>query len=187
LLYRDGDRIIEQSRTLPNRLLGPQVRRIGEDAVNAVRATVNGLVLVGLAEGVVLGFAYVAADLEHPVLFAFATGVLATVPFGAPVVFSIASLMLVGQSHVTAGILVFVAGCVVVFIADHFIRPWLIGSTARIPFLWVLLGIFGGLETFGLVGLFLGPAIISVLLAIWRDAAAMSAARGDDAQGATPN
>ena len=37
--------------------------------------------------------------------------------------------------------------------------------------LWVLLGIFGGLETFGLLGLFLGPAIMAVALAIWRDAA----------------
>jgi predicted PurR-regulated permease PerM len=38
----------------------------------------------------------------------------------------------------------------------------------------VLLGIFGGLETFGLLGLFLGPAIISILLAIWRDGAEKS-------------
>jgi predicted PurR-regulated permease PerM len=174
-LYRDGPRIIEQSKTLTNRLLGPPVRRIGEDAVNAVRATVNGLVLVGLAEGVVLGFAYVAAGLPHPVLFAFATGVLATVPFGAPLVFGIAALLLLAQSQVTAGILIFLFGWVVVFVADHFVRPILIGSAAQIPFLWVLLGIFGGLETFGLVGLFLGPAIISVLLAIWRDAVEMSA------------
>src|SRR5262249_34796154 len=158
------------------RLLGPPARRLGTDAINAVRATVNGLVLVGLAEGVALGFAYVAAGLPHPVLFAAATGVLAAVPFGAPLIFGIASLTLIAQSHVTAGTLIFLFGCVVAFIADHFVRPVLIGSAARIPFLWVLLGIFGGLETFGLVGLFLGPAIISVLLAIWRDAVAMRAA-----------
>jgi len=52
----------------------------------------------------------------------------------------------------------------------------LIGSSTRLPFLWVLLGIFGGLETFGLVGLFLGPAIMSVVLAIWRDVVTMNAA-----------
>jgi len=176
-LYRDGPRLIEESKTIADRLFGPPARHMGRDAVNAVRATVNGLVLVGFGEGVLLGFAYLAAGLPHPILFAFATGVLATVPFGAPLVFAIASLMLVTQSKVTAGILIFLFGCVVVFVADHFIRPVLIGSTARIPFLWVLLGIFGGLETFGLVGLFLGPAIISVVLAIWRDAAA--AARPD--------
>jgi predicted PurR-regulated permease PerM len=64
-----------------------------------------------------------------------------------------------------------VFGTVVVFIADHFVRPILIGNSTRLPFLWVLLGIFGGLESFGLIGLFLGPAIMSVLIAIWRESA----------------
>jgi predicted PurR-regulated permease PerM len=59
----------------------------------------------------------------------------------------------------------------VVFVADHFVRPILIGNSTRLPFLWVLLGIFGGLESFGLIGLFLGPAIMSVLIAFWRESA----------------
>src|SRR5262249_37713796 len=143
-LYRDGPQLIEESKSLANRWFGPRVRRIGVDAVHAVRATVNGLVLVGLAEGAVLGFAYVAAGLPHPVLFALAAGVLAAVRFGAPVISAIASLVLLAQSQATAAILVFAFGCVVVFVADHFIRPILIGGAARIPFLWVLLGIFGG-------------------------------------------
>ena len=37
------------------------------------------------------------------------------------------------------------------------IRPVIIGGAARLPFLWVLLGILGGLESFGIIGLFLGP------------------------------
>ena len=178
-LYRDGPLLIEQSRTVADRLFGPAAKQIGRDAVATVRATVNGLVLVGLAEGAVLGIAYVAAGLTHAVLLAFVTGVLATVPFGAPLVFTIAALMLVAQSQVAAGVLIFAFGSAVVFVADHFIRPVLIGSSTRLPFLWVLLGIFGGLETFGLVGLFLGPAIISVVLAIWRDVVSMNAAGYD--------
>jgi predicted PurR-regulated permease PerM len=175
-LYRDGPLIIEQSRTVADRLFGPAAKHIGQDAVATVRATVNGLVLVGLAEGAVLGIAYVAAGLNHAVLFGFVTGVLATVPFGAPLVFTIAALMLVVQSQVAAAVSLFAFGSVVVFVADHLVRPGLIGSSTRLPFLWVLLGIFGGLETFGLVGLFLGPAIISVVLAVWRDVVTMNAA-----------
>jgi len=101
--------------------------------------------------------------------------VLASVPFGVALIFSIVTLLLLAQGQFLAGILVTLFGLVVLFVADHFVRPALIGSTARIPFLWVLLGIFGGLETFGLVGLFLGPALISVVLAIWRDAVATTA------------
>ena len=68
-----------------------------------------------------------------------------------------------------AGVAVFCFGVVVVFVADHAVRPVIIGGAARLPFLWVLLGILGGLETFGIVGLFLGPAVMAALISLWRD------------------
>ena len=43
------------------------------------------------------------------------------------------------------------------FTADHFVRPVLIGGATKLPFLWVLLGILGGVEVWGLIGLFIGP------------------------------
>jgi predicted PurR-regulated permease PerM len=170
-VYRDGPRIIEQAQNVADRLLGPPARPFGKEAVAAVRATVNGLVLVGLAEGAGLGIAYVLAGLSHPLLLGFATGILAAVPFGAVLVYVAACLILVVQSRVTAAVLLFLFASIVVFVADHFVRPALIGMSTRLPFLWILLGIFGGLETFGLLGLFLGPAIIAVVLAIWREGA----------------
>ena len=57
----------------------------------------------------------------------------------------------------------------VVFVADHFVRPVLIGGAIRLPFLWVLMGILGGLEAFGILGLFLGPAIMAALISLWRE------------------
>jgi predicted PurR-regulated permease PerM len=45
----------------------------------------------------------------------------------------------------------------------------LIGGAARLPFIWVLFGLLGGLETLGFIGLFLGPAIMAALVALWRD------------------
>jgi predicted PurR-regulated permease PerM len=60
-------------------------------------------------------------------------------------------------------------GVVVTFAADHFVRPVLIGGATRLPFLWVLLGILGGIATWGLVGLFVGPALLSALLLLWRE------------------
>jgi predicted PurR-regulated permease PerM len=168
-LYRDGPKLIKQAMAISDRLFGPPGALRGRQFVAAMRGTINGLVLVGLAEGVLLGIGYVLAGLPHAVLLGIATAVLATVPFGAPVVFVVCGLMLLIQSKATAAIALVVFGSLVVFVADHFVRPILISGSTRLPFLWVLLGIFGGLETFGLVGLFLGPAIISVLVAIWRD------------------
>ena len=60
-------------------------------------------------------------------------------------------------------------GFAVLFVADHFVRPVLIGGATKLPFIWVLFGIFGGITTWGLLGLFLGPAIMSVLILLWRE------------------
>ena len=64
---------------------------------------------------------------------------------------------------------VLAVGFAVTFAADHFVRPALIGGATKLPFLWVLLGILGGVETFGLIGLFLGPAAMAVLILLWRE------------------
>ena len=50
-----------------------------------------------------------------------------------------------------------------------FIWAALVGSAARLPFLVALIGIFGGLQAFGLIGLFLGPVILAALLTVWRE------------------
>jgi predicted PurR-regulated permease PerM len=68
-----------------------------------------------------------------------------------------------------AAAVVLVLGLVVTFVADHFVRPVIIGGATRLPFLWVLLGIIGGVETFGIIGLFVGPVVMSVLIQLWRD------------------
>jgi predicted PurR-regulated permease PerM len=130
--YRDGPAIIDQIRTVADRLFGRSGEHLGKEAVVAVRATVNGLVLVGLAEGAVLALAYVMAGVSHPVLFGFATGLLATVPFGA-VVYVVACFTLIAQFRVSAAVVLFVFASAVVFIADHFVRPALIGASTRLP------------------------------------------------------
>jgi predicted PurR-regulated permease PerM len=168
-LFRDGALFSRQLLRFSDRLLGADGERIGRHMVQAVLATVNGLVLVGLGEGALIGVAYVIAGLPHPVSIAALTGVLAVIPFGAPVAFGAAALYLAAMGNTLGGVAVFCFGLVVVFVADHFIRPIIIGGAARLPFLWVLLGILGGLESFGIVGLFLGPAIMAALISLWRD------------------
>lgn len=170
-LYRDGTRITEQAHAIAHRVFGPSGGQIGKDTVAAVRGTVNGLVLVGLVEGLLLGIAYAATRVPHAALLGLVTAVLATVPFGAPVVFILCAIYLFAQAQTTAAIVLLIIGFAVTFVADHFVRPILIGSTTRLPFLWVLLGILGGLESFGLIGLFIGPAIMSVLITMWRESA----------------
>lgn len=168
-LFRDGEMFSRRLIALSDRVIGAQGERVGRHMVHAVSGTVNGLVLVGLGEGVLLAIAYIVVGLPHPVTIGVLTGILAVIPFGAPVVFGAAALYLAAAGSTSAAVAVFVFGVVVVFIADHFVRPVLIGGAVRLPFLWVLLGILGGLESFGILGLFVGPAVMAALISLWRE------------------
>jgi predicted PurR-regulated permease PerM len=168
-LFRDGAALGRTLLQMSQQVLGPSGERVARHMIAAVHGTVTGLVLVGLAEGLLMGLAYALAHLPHPVPFAALTGVVAVIPFGAPVAFCGAGLYLLSNGSTVAAALVVAFGFVVVFVADHFVRPVLIGGAARLPFLWVLLGIVGGLETFGLLGLFLGPVVMAALISLWRE------------------
>jgi predicted PurR-regulated permease PerM len=168
-LFRDGRAVAAQALTASAKLFGPRGERVARQMVASVHGTVDGLVLVGLGEGVLLGIVYYFAGVPHPVLLGALTAVAAMIPFGAPLVFGIAAAILLANGAVVPAVVVVVAGFVVTFVADHFVRPALIGGTTRLPFLWVLLGILGGVETFGLLGLFLGPAVMAALILLWRD------------------
>lgn len=168
-LFRNGSVVAGQLRALSDRVLGERGEGIGRHMIAAVHSTVNGLVLVGLAEGVIIGAVYVVAGLPYPASIAAMTGVLAVIPFGAPLIYTVAALYMLTIGKTLGAAIIFGGGSVVVFVADHFIRPAIIGGTARLPFLWVLMGLLGGLETLGFIGLFLGPAIMAALIALWRD------------------
>jgi predicted PurR-regulated permease PerM len=162
-------------RDLPQvsrRLFGPTVEGLLVRAAEAIRATVDGIVLVAVAEGVIMAAVYALAHVPHPILFGAATGIFAMVPFAAPIIFGAAALLLGSQGAIGAAVAVLVAGSIVLFVADHFVRPVIIGEGAKLPFLWVLLGILAGIESFGLVGIFFGPALMAVLISLWRSSVA---------------
>jgi predicted PurR-regulated permease PerM len=168
-LFRDGDALTEQLRKASERAVGPRGERIGRQIIASIHGTVAGLVLVGLAEGLLLSIVYLFTGVPHPALLGAVTAVGAMIPFGAPVVFGIAALLAASQGLITGAVVIVVAGAIISFVADHFFRPVLIGGATKLPFIWVLFGILGGLATWGLLGLFLGPAIMAALIMLWRE------------------
>jgi predicted PurR-regulated permease PerM len=167
-LLRDGEAISAQLYRAANRAFGDRGGIVGTQVIASVHATVDGLVLVGIGEGILIGLAYWVAGVPHPTLLGGLTAVAAMVPFGAPLVFGVAALILLVQGSLAAAVALVAFGFVVTFVADHFVRPVIIGGATRLPFLWVLLGILGGVETFGIIGLFVGPVVMSVLMLLWR-------------------
>jgi predicted PurR-regulated permease PerM len=167
-IYLNGHELTRSVQRAARRMFGPTVEPLLLYMAGAIRATVDGVVLVAVAEGAVMGAVYAIVGAPHPALFGVLTGVFAMIPFAAPIAFGVVGVILAAQGSVASAVVVVVIGLIILFIADHFVRPVIIGGGAKLPFLWVLLGILGGIESFGLVGIFLGPALMAALMSLWR-------------------
>ncbi|WP_176593722.1 AI-2E family transporter [Sphingobium sp. EM0848] len=168
-LLREHRSVADQIGTAIDRSLGPRGERLAEQIVRSVRGTIDGLVLVGLGEGAAMAVAYAIAGVPHAVLLGVLTAIAAMIPFGAIIAIGIAALLLVANGGLLAAAVIVAIGLLVIAIADHFVRPALIGGATKVPFLWVLIGILGGVERFGLLGLFIGPATMAALILLWRE------------------
>lgn len=166
-LYRDGEMLAMRMLALIQKQLGSTHH--AKRAVATVRGTVNGLVLVGILEGILLGIAYALAGIDSPALWGALTGLLAVVPFGMPALYGAASLILFAQGNNSAALSILIWGTLVMLISDHVVRPILMRDSAQLPLLWIVLGILGGIETFGLLGIFLGPVVMATLISLWRE------------------
>jgi predicted PurR-regulated permease PerM len=170
LLLRDGRWLADRALATADRLLGNPGERLVSKIADATRATVNGTVATAIVKGAVIGVGYFLTGVPHPLLFVVLTMALAMVPLGAWLALVAAALILPlhgGTLLAAAGLFGF--GAAVLLIGENFIQPALIGGAARLPFLLVLIGIFGGMQSFGMVGLFLGPVIMAALLTVWRE------------------
>ena len=168
-LYRDGAAIAAQLRRALLGILGPRAEDYLHAAGATTRAVVYGIALTALAQGALAGLGYWAAGLQGPLFLTLLTTLVALIPFGTPLVWGSLSLWLFLNGRDAAGLGLFLWGALVISWVDNLIRPWIISGSTRIPFLLVFFGVLGGLAAFGLIGLFLGPVILSVCLAVWRE------------------
>lgn len=168
-VYKDGMRMVAQLDVLGERILPARWQRFSRVVPATINSTVTGMGLIALGEGVVLGIAYWVAGVPSPVLLGVVTGFMALIPGGAPLSFTLVSLYLVGSGHVVAGIALMVWGSVELFIVDKTLRPRLVGGPVKLPFLPTFFGLVGGVKTMGIVGLFVGPVLMALLVAVWRE------------------
>lgn len=167
--FRDGDKLIQQVNHIGEFCLGQRWFRYADRLPSALRATVNGTIVVGLGVGFLMGVCYMLVGFPAPTLTGFITAFAAMIPFVVPVVFVIVALILLSMGSMIGAIIVVIWGTVVMFVADHFIKPVLIGGAIKLPFLAVLFGILGGVETLGLLGLFVGPIIMVLFVTLWQE------------------
>jgi predicted PurR-regulated permease PerM len=165
---REGPKWVRQLRqALP--LEGAHADALLDTAARTVGAVFRGVVLTALAQAALATIGYLVVGAPVPVLLGFVTLVASLLPFvGAGVVWATTALGLWLTGHTGGAVALAIWGALVVSLADNFLKPYLIGRGSRMPTLWLFLAILGGLKTFGMLGLLVGPAALAVFIACWR-------------------
>ena len=147
----------EHTRALLN-----EFRRVG-------RQTVAGTVVTGLAQGLLAAIGYWISGVPLPIFFGIATALASLIPaVGTLLIWIPAGVYLIAIDHPARAVIELAWGALmVVGFCDYVIRPRMVGDAAM-PTLLVFIGLFGGLEAFGLSGLILGPVLMAVAVAVLR-------------------
>jgi len=170
-LFREGRSMRRRvAAILP--LSSEQVERLFSGIENTLIGTVYGGLAVAAVQGTLIGLALWVLGIPSPVLWGVVASFLALLPVGGTaVVWVPASIyLLVNGSWIKAIILV--GWGLVVFMIDNVLRPYLIGGRTQLHPLLIFFAVFGGLNVFGFLGLFIGPVILAVtitLLGMLRD------------------
>jgi predicted PurR-regulated permease PerM len=141
---------------------GAFARRMGGHAVTAVRSTVVGLLGSAAVQTVVAAVAYVIVGLPHWPILALATFMLAMVQVGPVLIWGPAALWLWMTDQPGMAVFLVLWGLVVVGLSDNVVKALVVSRGADIPALLAFLGAVGGLFTWGIVGIFVGPVILGV-------------------------
>ena len=122
------------------------------------RAVVYGILGTALAQGVLMAIGLYIAGIKAAPLLGLVTFFLSPVPIGPPLVWIPAGLWLIfAQGETAWGIFLLVWGALVVSSVDNVLKPMIISRGSDLPFILVMLGVFGGVVAFGFIGVFLGP------------------------------
>lgn len=166
-LYQEGESLAEQIRSVLRRRIGERAEVYVDLATRAARASVNSMLVVGLFDGFATGVAYAVVGVPHAAVWAAVTGSLAIVPFLGYVAVIALALQL-AMAGASAPVLAAIGlGFVVLFCGDKIVRPLVAGEGTRLRFVWGLMGCLGGFEALGLVGLVIGPVVLTLTRELW--------------------
>ena len=167
-LYQEGESLALGFRGILRHRVGARADGYVDLATQAVRASVNSMLVVGLFDGFATGIVYAIAAVPHATQWASITGLLALVPFlGYVAVAALTSQLamtgVTGQALFSCSL-----GCGILLCGDKIVRPMVARNGVRLAFVWVLVGCLGGFEVLGLVGVVIGPVVLTLLRELWQ-------------------
>ena len=171
--FRDGEAIMARVRGAVSRIAPVRGLHMLEVASATTRAVVYGILGTALAQGVLMAIGLYIAGIKAAPLLGLLTFFLSPVPVGPPLVWIPTGLWLIfAQGETGWGIFILVWGAVVVSSVDNVLKPMIISRGSDLPFILVMLGVFGGVVAFGFIGVFLGPVLLAIAFALVKEWAA---------------
>ena len=132
------------------------------------KATLKGILGVGLAQGVAGGISMAILGVPHVLLWSVLMMVSTIIPVvGTAMIWLPASLYLMITGHMVNGIILLAFSALVIGNLDNFIRPKLVGKTAEMPDIMILFSTLGGLSMFGIIGIVVGPILAALFMTLW--------------------
>jgi predicted PurR-regulated permease PerM len=134
---------------------------------DVTRAVVFGSAATALAQGVFVGIGFALVGLPSPVVFGVLATIAAFLPAGAALVLipAIAYLAFSGRW----GAAIFLACWTgALWILENILRPLLTAHHAQVSTLAIFVGAIGGAAAFGVLGLIVGPVLLSFVVALMR-------------------
>jgi predicted PurR-regulated permease PerM len=167
-LYQAGDSLVGQLRRFLRHRLGAWAEDHVDLGARAVRASVNSMLVVGLFDGLASAVVYVAIGVPHAGPWAAITGLVALVPFAGYLAVAALTLQLAMTGATASAFLCFTLGCLVLLCGDKIVRPLVAARDGiQLRFVWILIGCLGGFEVFGLVGIIIGPVVLTLARERW--------------------
>ena len=179
--FRDGEAIMARVRGAVSRISPTRGLHMLGVAGATTRAVVYGILGTALAQGVLMAIGLLIVGIKAAPLLGLATFFLSPVPVGPPLVWIPAGLYLIfGAGETMWGIFLFAWGALVVSSVDNVLKPMIISRGSDLPFMLVLLGVFGGVIAFGFIGVFLGPVLLALGFMLVKEWASPTHPRADD-------
>jgi predicted PurR-regulated permease PerM len=167
-MFRDGDSIVRGVRHLLPLDESIQRDMLSESKDLIFASVAVGLIIAGL-QGLLGGIAFTIAGIPSAVFWGVLMAFFSLVPVvGSALIWVPAALWLGFTGHWGKGAVILVVCGGVAAVADNIIRPLLLRNRTRLNELLLFIGVLGGLEVFGLLGLVAGPTIVAAAMGIFR-------------------
>ncbi len=185
-LYQEGEALGREFRRALRQRIGMGVDRYFDLGTRAVRASVNSMLVVALFDGLATALTYALVGVPQAPLWAAITGLLALVPFLGYVAVGALVIHLEMTGAATAAFISLTLGWAILLCGDKVVRPVIARNGVRLPFVWVLMGCLGGFEVLGIVGLVVGPVVLTLAREMWQERVREPAASTVEMETTTP-